>query len=235
MQMAMLMQFWIVAALLILTPGADWSYAIASGVRGQRVTPSVSGMLAGHGLLIVIVALGVGSLIAANPGVLTALTVFGGAYLVWLGVGALRAPAQPLAGSTGQPLAEATVQRATPAAAMATPRTALPASFAAPGAREFLKGLSVSGLNPKCLLLFLAILPQFVTPSGWPAPAQMLSLGGVHVVTCAAVYFGVALAARRLLASRPTAGAVVTKVAGGAMLLIGAGLLAEKLVPLLAG
>jgi threonine/homoserine/homoserine lactone efflux protein len=56
----------------------------------------------------------------------------------------------------------------------------------------------------------------------------MLLLGGIHVVTITVVYFAVALLARRILRSRPRASAVVTRVAGIAMTLIGAGLLIEK-------
>lgn len=50
--------FWLVSMLFILTPGADWAYAIAAGIREHRVAPAVNGMLIGHTLAIIIVAAG---------------------------------------------------------------------------------------------------------------------------------------------------------------------------------
>jgi threonine/homoserine/homoserine lactone efflux protein len=51
-------------------------------------------------------------------------------------------------------------------------------------------------LNPKGLLLFFAILPQFVVPkAAWPVPMQLAALGVFHVAACSVVYLCVALAA----------------------------------------
>jgi threonine/homoserine/homoserine lactone efflux protein len=99
-------------------------------------------------------------------------------------------------------------------------------------ARQFLRGAGVSATNPKGRLL-LALLPQFTAQRGWPAAAQMLALGGIHLLNCAVVYFTVALLARRILRSRPRATVIVTKISGAAMTLIGAGLLIERIIGLL--
>jgi threonine/homoserine/homoserine lactone efflux protein len=90
----------------------------------------------------------------------------------------------------------------------------------------------VSGTNPKGLLLLLALLPQFISPQGWPSYAQMLVLGGLHLLNCAAMYFAVALLARRVLRSRPRATVIVTELSGIAMTLIGAGILIERIIEL---
>ena len=83
---------------------------------------------------------------------------------------------------------------------------ALPAEN--PGAVSALRGAATSGLNPKGLLLFFAVLPQFVARTApWPVTVQLAVLGAVHIVACAVVYFGVVMGARRLLRSRPRAGA----------------------------
>lgn len=87
---------------------------------------------------------------------------------------------------------------------------------------QFARGSGVSGINPKGLLLLLALLPQFTSRDGWPSSLQMLALGGLHILSWAVVYFTVAVLARRILRSRPGATVVVTTLAGIAMTLIGA-------------
>src|SRR5262245_12413783 len=47
-----------------------------------------------------------------------------------------------------------------------------------------IKGLGISALNPKALLLFVALLPQFTTPAGrWPLAVQIVILGLTHIGT----------------------------------------------------
>lgn len=75
-----------------MTPGADWAYAISSGMRNRMLLPAVSGMLLGYVVITVVVAAGVGALVASMPVILTVLTYAGAAYLLWLGAGVLRNP-----------------------------------------------------------------------------------------------------------------------------------------------
>jgi threonine/homoserine/homoserine lactone efflux protein len=84
--------FWAVSFLFVMTPGADWAYAIAAGLRHRVVLPAVAGLLAGHLLATAVVAAGVGALVTRLPMVLTVLTAVGAAYLVWLGIGMLAHP-----------------------------------------------------------------------------------------------------------------------------------------------
>ena len=126
-----------VSFLFIITPGADWAYTISAGMRGRWITPAVAGLLSGHLLATIIVAAGVGGLMASNPMILKVLTVAGSLYLFWLGVGMLRNPATPVSGSV---------------------------QVADSWSRWAWKGLCVSGLNPKVFLLFLALLPLFTDP-----------------------------------------------------------------------
>lgn len=74
-------------------PGADWAYAISAGMRGRWVMPAVAGMLSGHFLATLVVAAGVGSLLAGHPLALTLLTLAGCTYLLWLGGNLLLSPA----------------------------------------------------------------------------------------------------------------------------------------------
>ena len=183
--------FWAVSFLFVVTPGADWAYAIAAGLRHRVVLPAVGGLLAGHLVATAVVAAGVGALVAQSPLVLTMLTTVGAIYLLSLGIGMLARPAVPEVG----------VEE--------TPGSWL---------RQAAKGAAISGLNPKVFLLFLALLPQFTDPdAAWPLAAQIVVLGMVHVASCAVVYTGVGTGARRVLRARPTAARAVTRFSGAAM------------------
>jgi threonine/homoserine/homoserine lactone efflux protein len=196
--------FWAVSFLLVLVPGADWAYVIAAGLRGQSVLPAVAGLLAGYAGLTAVVAVGVAALIARSPLALAVLTTLGAGYLVWLGITALTLPSAPIAAAD---------------------------QSSQSWARQAAKGAGVSGLNPKALLLFLALLPQFITRSAaWPFAAQIALLGLVHTANCAVVYTSVGTTARRVLRTRPTAARAVTRCSGAAMITVGALLLAERLL-----
>ncbi|GAA1012107.1 lysine transporter LysE [Acrocarpospora pleiomorpha] len=196
--------FWAVSLMFVVTPGADWAYAIAAGLRHRTVLPAVGGLLIGHLAATAVVAAGVAALVARSPLVMTALTVAGAAYLVWLGIGTLARPSAPQAGA--EPAAGSWV-------------------------RQVAKGAGISGLNPKVFLLFLALLPQFADPdAAWPVAVQIVVLGLVHVASCAVVYTGVGAGARRVLRARPAAARAVTRFSGAAMVGIGVLLLAEQLV-----
>jgi threonine/homoserine/homoserine lactone efflux protein len=196
--------FWAVSFLLVLVPGADWAYAIAAGLRDQSVLPAVAGLLAGYAVLTAVVAAGVAAVLARSPLALTVLTALGAAYLLWLGITTATRP----------PVPEAAVDHAS-----------------WPWARRMAKGAGISGLNPKALLLFLALLPQFTTRgAAWPFAAQIALLGLVHTANCAVVYTGVGTTARRVLRTRPAAVTAVTRCSGIAMVAIGAFLLIERLL-----
>lgn len=228
-------QFWVVAVLLALTPGADWAYAIAAGLRARSIAPSILGMLSGYAVVITVVAVGVGSLVTRYPMLLTVLTIAGGAYLIWLGVSTLVRRVVPVA----EVVAAARLGAREPVGAGRAVSPGGDAGRGRAGASsdgamgQFLRGAGVSAINPKGLLLLLALLPQFTSPTGWPSTAQMLALGAIHLVNCAVIYSTVAHLARRILRSRPRATIIVTKASGVAMLVIGAGILVERIVELM--
>ncbi|MDR7159685.1 LysE family transporter [Arthrobacter sp. BE255] len=196
--------FWAVSFLFVLTPGADWAYAISAGLRHRTVLPAVGGLLSGHLAATAVVAAGVGAVVAGSPMVLTVLTVAGSAYLVWMGIGMLRRPAIPQAGEE---------------------------QASGSWARQMFRGAGISGLNPKLFLLFLALLPPFTDPgAAWPVAGQIVVLGLVHVASCAVVYTGVGAGARVVLRTRPAAARTVTRFSGAAMVAIGLFLLAEQLM-----
>ena len=98
MAVSLFAAFWAVSILFVITPGMDWAYAISAGMHGRVVIPAVSGLLLGHFIAILIVAAGIGALVAGNPIALTVLTVIGAAYLLWLGINMFIHPSVPNAG-----------------------------------------------------------------------------------------------------------------------------------------
>ncbi|MFD8420874.1 LysE family translocator [Streptomyces sp. NPDC059466] len=195
--------FLAVDLLLVFTPGADWAYAIAAGLRRRSIVPAVTGLIAGHAAYALVAVAGLAVVVASSPTALTALTVAGAGYLLWLGWGVLRQPAVP---------------------------TAAGESADTSRLRVMLKGAGISGLNPKALLLYFSLFPQFIHPAtGWPVAAQTGLLSAVHLTACAVVYLGVGVLARTVLSTRPPAARVVTRVSGAMMIAIGIFLLVERL------
>lgn len=187
--------------LLVLTPGADWAYIIGAGLGQRSVLPAVVGLLGGYLVLTAVVAAGVAALVADSPTVLTVVTVVGAAYLIWLGAAGLARPAGPVSGT---------------------------ATGAGSWVRQTAKGVGTSGLNPKALLLFLAMLPQFTNPTAaWSVPAQIMLLGLIHVLNCGIVYAGVGVGSRAVLSARPGWSRTVSRFSGAAMVVIGVALLIE--------
>ena len=196
MEWGMVVAFWGVSMLFIMSPGADWSYAISAGIH-KRVLPSVTGLLFGHVLATLIVAAGLGLVLAQHPQALMVLSLLGAAYLAWMGWQMFRQPAAP---SAGEQMDDTH------------------------WGRWCWKGFCVSGLNPKVLLLFLALLQQFIRPNQDSSiTVQILALGLVHIISCAAVYFAVGFASQAVLSARPKAAWVVGKVSG--VMMVGIALL----------
>ncbi|MFI9425665.1 LysE family translocator [Streptomyces achromogenes] len=232
MDSGLLFSFLAVDLLLVCVPGADWAYVITTALRGGRVPRAVAGLVCGYALHTALAAAGLAVLVAGSPALLTAVTVAGAGYLLWLGWGVVRRPAVP--GSSGPASAETAPGASGPASAEPVPGATAAAPVAVADRRPFLRGATISGLNPKGLLLYLSVLPQFLTLRGahLPVPAQTAVLGLLHMACCAAVYLTVGALARALLAARPAAARAVTRTSGAAMLGIGAFLLVERLATL---
>jgi threonine/homoserine/homoserine lactone efflux protein len=203
MDMSAMAAFWVVAFLLILAPGADWAFILGASSRGNAVPSAVSGLAAGYTVMTLVVAAGVGAVVAGSQSALTVITLLGATYLVWLGISTLRHPTGPLSGD--EPVR---TDRGT-----------------------FVEGIGVSGLNPKGLLVFVAVLPQFTDPrSPWPAGAQIAVLGAVFTATCAAFYLVLGAIARRVLLARPTAAWATSRLSGAGMVVIGALLVLDRVL-----
>ena len=143
--------------LITVVPGADMALIMRQVFIGGTALAqrTIFGNLAGllvHGVAL---AVGLSALLVASATAYTAVKLAGAAYLLYLGVQALRASRQPTVDA--------------PPAAVVAPR------------RAFLQGLFSTVLNPKPALFFLTFLPQFVDRDAAVLP-QTLTLAAIHVV-----------------------------------------------------
>ncbi|MFT4174337.1 MAG: LysE family translocator [Rhodocyclaceae bacterium] len=162
------------AFMLAMLPGPDNLAVLALGISNGRTASVGFGLGCAAGCLnhTVLAAVGVSALIAASPTAFRVLQYAGAAYLFWLGVRALR--------SSGMQLQ----------AADSGART----SFGV----QFRRGLIANAINPKVALFFLALLPQFVRPEGWPGAAQIIVLGLIIAASSAIVFCVIAVGAARI-------------------------------------
>lgn len=209
--------FLLVAGALACTPGVDWAYSIAAGLKQRSFVPAVAGLCGGYVLHTLLMVAGLAALLAGLPGVLGWLTVAGAAYLLWLGFSTIRS-----------------WRGATFGSAPGSPES-VRAAAEANQFRSFLQGVGTSGINPKGLLFYVALVPQFVSPeASFSVPVQSGLLGLTFVLLAALVYSCVALLARKLLHSRPGAARRVTLASGIIMVALGTVLLSEQLVSVVA-
>jgi len=192
--------FFLMVLGIILLPGMDMAFVLASALAGgaRRGLLAVAGIVAGGVCHVSASALGIGLLLKLWPALFNAMLLAGAAYIAWIGISLLRA------------------------ASMAG---ALPASRSAgAGWATFRQAAFTSLLNPKAYLFMFAVFPQFIRPQEGKVWAQSALLWLVIAVTQAVVYGGLALAAGSAagaLQARPGLQKLVVRAAG-AMLLLGA-------------
>jgi threonine/homoserine/homoserine lactone efflux protein len=195
-----LLAFALVSALLIAVPGPSVLFVIgrslALGRRGGLL--SVLGNAAGELLQIAGVALGLGVVLAESVLLFTVVKFAGAAYLIYLGILAvLHRRGGPAGPDTSKP---------------ATTRRIL---------RE---GFIVGATNPKSVVFFVAVLPQFVDHSAGAIPLQLALLGatflGIALVSDS-VWALAAGTARQWFARSPRRVAAVTTTGGVMMIGLG--------------
>jgi homoserine/homoserine lactone efflux protein len=194
--------FTVTETVLCLTPGPAvllvLSQALARGFRASVC--STLGILAGNILYFALSATSLGALLVASYTLFFAIKWIGAAYLVWLGISAFR----------GQ-------------SAMFSAR---PDAGPRHGAcRMFVNGFVLQTANPKALVFFSALLPQFVDPTLAVAP-QLLVLGGLSVIIESAVLLSYGALAGRAsgLAMQPRFARLTNRLSGGALVTAGVGL-----------
>ena len=188
------------AVLITISPGPDNLMVLSVGMTRGRLRGMAFGIGCALGCLshTLLATLGVGALIKASPLAFGALKVLGGAYLIWLGIGALR--------SRGG----ARVEGALPDESLG---------------KLFAKGLFANMINPKVVLFFLSFLPQFVVAERGDAGWQTAQLGVLFTLQAVVLfstlgYFSGAVGA--WVNRTPAAGKWMDRIAGA--IFVGLGL-----------
>ena len=147
-----LLAFLGISVLITLAPGPDNLMVIGQSLaRGPRAGLAFGlGCASGCLTHIAWATLGIAALVRASPGLFFAFKLAGAAWLLWLGIQALRS------GGTLTP------------AAGTPPR---------PWPRDIARGFVANALNPKVGLFFLAFLPQFTDPAGsWSIQGEIVNV-----------------------------------------------------------
>ncbi|MFG2755580.1 LysE family translocator [Streptomyces wuyuanensis] len=171
--------------LVIVIPGPSVLFVIGRALaHGRRIAVATAlGNVVGSYVLVVAVALGVGSLVETSAAVFLAVKFAGAAYLVHLGVQAflhrreLRVPASAAGPGDAGP-SEGGDAASCPGGGG---RERTPAGRARGDLRTLVDGAVVGVTNPKGIVFFAAVLPQFVDRSQGGVTAQMLVLGLVPI------------------------------------------------------
>jgi threonine/homoserine/homoserine lactone efflux protein len=190
------------AVLLCLSPGANNLMALTNGLRYGVVASlvAVGGRLAAFAVMIAIAAVGLGAVLAASELAFQVVKWAGVAYLVYLGIRALRAPA----------------------ATALDPAVAVKAqSLAALARKEFLVAIG----NPKAILIFTAVFPQFLEASE-PALPQFAVMGATFLVTEIFAALAYVISGRCFAPLLRERASWINRISGG-LLLTAAGLLAS--------
>lgn len=208
--------FFLVSLALVFTPGADWAYIFSHSRSRRDALLAVAGLLLGHLGHTLLAAAGLSLALSLIPGALSVLTLIGAGYLLWLGIATLRNLPSGLPGpAVTDPDAEA---------------------LARPSMRSVLtRGFGTSGLNPKVILVYVSLIPQFISASApWPVGVQAATLGVIMLVNTALIYSALALFSVRVLAARPRVFRRVSLASGTLMILIATVLAGEQVIVALA-
>src|SRR5262245_61065474 len=180
-----LLAFTAASLLLIFTPGPDMTLFLGETLRGGRARGLAAMLGVATGLLVhtMLAALGLSAVLAASPAAFFAIKVAGVAYLLWLGIDALRH-------GTALTLDAGATQRRPPH-------------------RAYLMGLGVNLLNPKIVMFFLTFLPQFVAATDAQAGAKLTFLGLYFIALAVPICAGLIVVADRVVATLPRSGRIM--------------------------
>ena len=199
-----LLAFMVIATVLIAVPGPSVLFVVTRSLTlGRRAgLATVVGNAAGVYVQVVFVALGVGAIVQESIAVFTVIKLAGALYLVYLGVQSFR-HRRELAAALGR---------------VVEPREL----------RRILTDAFVVGVaNPKVIVFFVAVLPQFVDPSSGSVALQLLTLGAVFctiALVCDGIWALAAGAARNWLVRSPRRLEAIGGTGGIVMIGLGAGL-----------
>jgi homoserine/homoserine lactone efflux protein len=187
-------------AALSISPGPAVMMVVAYGIaRGWRNSLFVTlGILTGNAIYFAISASGIGSVLLASPMLFNGIKYLGAAYLVYLGLSAIFGKPSPITLSSIDSQGQS-------------------------GRRIFLSALMLQVTNPKSLLTFVAILPQFIDPQA-PIAMQMLVLAACSIIPEFFILLGYGMLASKAShwATQPKYSVITERVAGTLVLMAGA-------------
>ena len=200
-----LIAFVVAAFVMVAIPGPNVLFIIGRSISLGRMGGflSILGTAIGSVLLVLGVALGVGTVIAQSVVLFTIVKIVGAGYLIFLGIQAIRHR-----GLAAEAMGEGSVR---------TSRR-----------KQLTQGFMVGITNPKSIAFFVAILPQFVDLRAGSVPVQLLILGVIVVtvgVICDAAWVIASSAARTWFARSPRRLSAMGATGGGLMVGLGAFLL----------
>lgn len=160
MSLSQVLAFVLLSVVVVAVPGPSVLFTIgrALTVGRREALMTVAGNAIGVYLQVVAVAVGIGVVVERSVAVFTVIKLVGAAYLVYLGVQAIRHR-----------------RRVTEALAEGMPSVQ-------PSRRAMRDGIVVGVANPKSIVFFVVALPQFTDPAAGHAPVQMLVLGALFPV-----------------------------------------------------
>ena len=193
--------FVLTESILCLTPGPAVLLVVAQALtRGTAASVwATLGILTGNALYFALSATGLGAVLLASHEVFSLVRWLGAAYLIWLGVRAFMG------------------RRATPSLASAP-------TVAAGRRRTFVNGFVLQAANPRALLFFVALLPQFIEPTGQVAPQVLvLAVTSVVIELVVLVAYGAAAGRFHALAVNPCVARLADRLAGTMLVTAGVG------------
>ncbi|WP_439383434.1 LysE family translocator [Amycolatopsis lexingtonensis] len=150
----LLLAFVATTIVAMVTPGPDMLFILGCGMRGgpKAGLLATAGVATSEAVHVAVAAAGLAALFAAVPVAFVVVRVTGAAYLVYLGVQAIRH------------------------------RGTIPTDSAGTVNRAYLSGLLTNLLNPKMVTFTIAFLPQFIDPARGHLWLQFAVLGAILIV-----------------------------------------------------
>ncbi|MBA5202560.1 LysE family translocator [Pectobacterium aroidearum] len=162
MEMHVLLLFAATVLPLVCTPGPDLIYIASQAVSGGTSAGlrSTTGVIIGYCVHSLLVALGLAAIVMASPVLFEAIRWTGIGYLVYLAYKLIRAALRP----GGIAISEQQVKG------------------------QLYKGFLTSLLNPKGMMIYIAILPQFMNQQSDNITYQAFILSAIFMFLCAVIY-----------------------------------------------
>src|SRR5450631_2796922 len=171
--------FFIMETALSLSPGPAVFYVVSQGIRAfPRAVPATLGILSANACYFALSATSLGALIAASARFFTIAKWVGAAYLIYLGIKSLRSAAASHSIALTGATAPGDRNGPTGMDTRGNDRR-----------RIYLGALTLQLSNPKALLFFLALLPQFIDTQRAVAP-QMLILAATSMLPECCILLG---------------------------------------------